>query len=156
MSLVVSQPAPDFALPDQDGTIHILSDYKGKWIFLYFYPEDDTPACTVEACSVRDNWDEFTKKGIQVFGVSGNDAESHTKFISKYSLPFTLLTDADNTIMRQYGAYGEKNMYGKIVVGVIRSSVLIDPEGNVAKFYTRVKTPTHITQVLRNLEELQK
>jgi len=109
----IGKPAPDFSLPDQNGKIHKLSDYKGKYVALYFYPKDDTPGCTKEACSFRDGFAGLKKAGIEILGVSTDDEISHTKFIEKYKLPFTLLADKDKKIVEKYGVWVEKNMYGK-------------------------------------------
>ncbi len=148
--------APHFSLKDQNGKTHTLEQYRGQWVFLYFYPEDDTPGCTTEACSIRDNWAAFTKLGAQVFGVSPDTVDSHQNFQKKYELPFLLLADPDKKVLTAYKAWGEKNLYGKIVTGVKRSSVLIDPEGKIAVWYKRVLVKTHVAKVLEDLQKLQK
>lgn len=147
--------APDFTLPDQDGNTHTLSDYRGKTVVVYFYPKDDTPGCTKEACGFRDLSEEFDQLDTVIFGISPDGAEDHTAFISKFTLPFTLLSDTDKAVMTEYGAYGEKMMYGKKTVGVIRSTVVIDPEGNIAKHWKRVaKAQTHPEKVLETVRSL--
>lgn len=130
--------APAFALPDQDGTTVSLDSLKGRDVLLYFYPKDDTPGCTKEACGFRDRWKDLQKKGVVVLGVSADDAESHRKFIAKYKLNFPLLSDADRKVMKAYGAYGKKMMYGVEKIGVIRSSVWIGPDGVVKKHWRKV------------------
>ena len=139
--------APDFTLPDNTGTMHTLSQYLGKWVLLYFYPKDDTPGCTKEACMLRDAHDAYTKNDIVVLGISKDSLESHTEFISKYSLPFTLLSDKDASIIKLYQADGL--LYTK------RISYLIDPKGYVAKTYMSVSPETHANEVLEDKEKLQ-
>jgi peroxiredoxin Q/BCP len=132
------QKAPPFSLPDENGKTVSLDDLKGKDVLLYFYPKDDTPGCTKEACGFRDRWKDLRKKGVVVLGVSADDAASHQKFIAKYKLNFPLLTDAGREVMKAYGAYGKKMMYGKEVIGVIRSSVWIGPDGVVKKHWKKI------------------
>ena len=144
--------APDFTLPDPTGALHSLADYKGKWVILYFYPADDTPGCTVEACSLRDARDTLAEMGAEIIGVSRDEASSHEKFKAKHSLNFTLLTDADKTAMDAYGAWGKK-MFGK--EGVLRKTFIINPEGRVVKAYGRVTPLGHGDQVIKDLEALQ-
>lgn len=151
----VGSLAPDFTLIDQNGHAHVLSNYRGQWVFLYFYPQDDTPLCTTEACSVRDNWAAFERQGVKVFGISPDSVESHALFQNKYHLPFTLLADPDKTVMTQYEAWGEKNLYGRLVTGVRRSSVLIDPTGHIAFWYPRVHVKKHVAKVLSDLATAQ-
>ena len=147
--------APDFTLPDQDGKHVRLADYQGKAVLLYFYPKDDTPGCTKEACGFRDDLRAFEKLGVQVLGVSADAAASHQKFIKKYKLPFPLLSDPDRKVMKRYGAFGEKMMYGKKTLGVIRSSVLIDRDGTVLRHWAKVaKAEEHPQQVLAVAKEL--
>jgi peroxiredoxin Q/BCP len=145
---------PPFHLTDADGREVSLRDFKGRHVILYFYPEDDTPGCTKEACGFRDAWDDLESLGVAVLGVSADDAASHRRFASKYRLPFTLLSDPDRKVMRAYGAYGEKTMYGRKVVGVIRSTVWIGPDGRVRRHWARVANAgEHPAKVLAALRE---
>jgi peroxiredoxin Q/BCP len=154
MAIQEGKAAPAFTLPDQNGKQVSLKDFAGKNVILYFYPKDDTPGCTKEACGFRDGWKELQKLGAVVLGVSADNAQSHQKFISKYKLPFTLLSDADRKVMEKYGAWGEKMMYGKKTVGVIRSTVWIGPDGKVKKHWARVpKADVHPDKVLETLRE---
>ena len=144
--------APDFTLEDASGKRVALKDFKGKDVVVYFYPKDDTPGCTKEACGFRDCWKELTKRGVVVLGVSADGGAAHQKFIAKYKLPFPLLSDPDRKVMEKYGAYGEKMMYGKKVTGVIRSTVWIGPDGTVKKHWARVpKADEHPAKVLAAL-----
>ncbi len=143
------EKAPDFTGKDQNGEEIKLSDYKGKKVVLYFYPKDDTPGCTKQACSLRDGFAELKKNNIEVLGVSADDKESHQKFIKKYDLPFTLLADIDKTIINKYGVYGEKNMYGKKYMGIKRTTFLIDEDGIIKKIFKKVKTDEHADEVLK-------
>jgi len=145
-------PAPDFTLPDVSGTIHSLADYKGKWIVLYFYPKDDTPGCTAEACSLRDARDTLAEMGAEIIGISKDDANSHEKFKAKYSLNFTLLTDVEAKVIEVYGAWGKK-MYGR--EGILRKTFIINPQGQVVKVYGRVTPMGHGEQVIDELKKLQ-
>ena len=154
MSKLEGKPAPDFTLTDQRGKDVSLSDYAGKHVILYFYPRDDTPGCTKEACGFRDLWKQIGKRGAVVLGVSPDGEASHAKFATKYDLPFTLLSDPDRKVMTRYGAFGEKMMYGKKTKGVIRSTVWIGPDGVVKKHWARVaKAESHPEQVLEALSE---
>ncbi|MEX1178681.1 MAG: thioredoxin-dependent thiol peroxidase [Nitriliruptor sp.] len=148
------QPAPTFTLPDQHGRDVSLAELRGQPVVLYFYPKDDTPGCTTQACGIRDQWAEFESAGATVLGVSPDTVESHAAFAGKYDLPHTLLADPERTVLEAYGAYGEKVLYGKTTVGVIRSTFLIDPEGTVAKVWKQVQTKTHADQVLKAIAEL--
>ena len=147
--------APPFTLPDKDGNEISLESYRGSYVLVYFYPKDNTPGCTAEACSIRDTMPAFSEIGLTVLGISADSAESHRKFSDKYSLGFTLLTDKDHATMEAYGAYGEKMMYGKKTVGVIRSSFLIAPDGTIAKVWKKVNTKTHGEDVRKALEEIK-
>jgi len=154
MAIEEGKAAPAFTLADQDGNKVSLSQFAGQDVVVYFYPKDDTPGCTKEACGFRDSWKELQKLGVVVLGVSADSGESHRKFIAKYKLPFTLLSDPDRKMMEKYGAYGEKMMYGKKTVGVIRSTVWIGGDGKVRKHWKRVaKAETHPDQVLAILKE---
>ncbi len=153
--LETGQMAPDFTLPDQDGQPFTLSSLRGGYVVLYFYPKDNTSGCTKEACSLNGELDAFSGLGARVVGVSADGSESHQRFIARYSLGFTLLSDDDHEVMKAYGAYGEKTMYGKKTVGVIRSTFLIDPEGRIARIWRKVNTATHGQDVRAALEALE-
>lgn len=153
--LETGQMAPDFTLPDQDGQPFTLSSLRGGYVVLYFYPKDNTSGCTKEACSLNGELDAFSGLGARVVGVSADGSESHQRFIARYSLGFTLLSDGDHEVMKAYGAYGEKTMYGKKTVGVIRSTFLIDPEGRIARIWRKVNTATHGQDVRAALEALE-
>lgn len=144
--------APDFTLNDSDGKKHSLTDYAGKWVVLYFYPKDDTPGCTVEACSLRDARDDIAALGADVVGISMDDASSHEKFKAKHSLNFTLLSDPDRKVIDAYGAWGKK-MFGK--EGILRRTFIIDPSGTVVKVYGRVTPLGHGEQIVHELKFLQ-
>jgi thioredoxin-dependent peroxiredoxin len=146
--------APAFTLTDATGKQVSLQDFAGRDVILYFYPRDDTPGCTKEACGFRDAWDELRELGVAVLGVSADDADSHQRFAAKYRLPFTLLSDPDRSVMTAYDAYGEKTMYGRKVVGVIRSTVWIGPDGRVRRHWARVANAAdHPAKVLAALRE---
>jgi thioredoxin-dependent peroxiredoxin len=145
--------APDFTAVDQNGSKIKLSDLKGERVVLYFYPKDDTPGCTKEACSFRDANDVYAEKGIKVFGVSTDDEKSHQKFISKYSLPFDLLADTDKNIVEKYGVWGEKSMYGKTYMGTQRKTFLIDETGKIVKIFDKVNVAEHADEVLEAFGE---
>jgi peroxiredoxin Q/BCP len=148
--------APAFTLSDAQGKSVSLDDFAGRNVVLYFYPKDDTPGCTKEACGFRDHWKDIQKSGTVVLGVSADSGESHQKFATKYKLPFTLLSDPDRKVMKTYGAYGEKMMYGKKTTGTIRSTVWIGPDGIVRKHWSRVadaaKHPDQVLEALRTSE----
>jgi thioredoxin-dependent peroxiredoxin len=146
------QMAPLFEGTTQDGKKVSLAELKGKKVILYFYPKDDTPGCTAEACNLRDNYAEITKKGISVIGVSPDDEKSHLKFAGKYNLPFPLIADTSREIMESYGVWGEKNMYGRKVFGIMRTTFLIDEEGIVEKVFQKVDTKNHTEQIFKKLE----
>lgn len=140
--------APDFDLADENGKFHKLSDYRGKNVLLYFYPKDDTPGCTTEACNFRDNYSAYQKAGVVILGVSADTVESHSKFKKKYYLPFTLLADTDHKICDLYGVWGPKKMMGKEFLGIHRTSYLIGPDGMIRKVFANVKPPEHSQEVL--------
>ena len=146
-----NSPAPDFTLLDADGTLVALSSFRGKSVVLYFYPADDTPGCTKEACSLRDGHEALKGKNAVVIGVSPDTAASHQKFKTKHGLPFTLLSDPDKAVLTAWGAWGEKNLYGKKSIGVIRQTYLIGPDGTVIKHIKKVKTDDAANQVLAYL-----
>ena len=145
--------APDFTARNQDGEKVSLSDLKGQRVVLYFYPKDDTPGCTKEACSFRDSNDVYAEKGIKVFGISTDDETSHQKFISKYSLPFDLLADTDKKIVEKYGVWGEKSMYGKKYMGTLRKTFLIGEDGKIVKIFDKVNVTEHADEVLKAFGE---
>ena len=145
-------PAPQFTLPDSDGNLHMLANYAGKWVVLYFYPKDDTPGCTTEACAMRDARDDLTDLGAEVIGISKDDAASHEKFKTKYNLNFLLLSDKDGITIDAYGAWGPKQ-FGR--EGILRRTYIIDPEGMVRKVYGRVTPVGHGEQVIEELKKLQ-
>ncbi len=156
MKIKVNQKAPDFKLPDQNGDMHKLADYKGQWVLIYFYPKDDTSGCTTEACALRDTFPKFGKLKAKVLGVSIDSVASHKKFATKYKLPFTLLADEDKKMVEKYGVWQEKSMYGRKYMGTIRNSYLVDPSGKIVRIYEKVKPADHAEQVLTDLKELQK
>jgi peroxiredoxin Q/BCP len=147
--------APPFTLPDQNGTLVSLAGLRGRWIVLYFYPKDDTPGCTIEACEFTTSLPALSLLNAEVFGCSADGATAHTAFINKHKLGIRLLTDADRSVMRAYGAFGKKMLYGNEVEGVIRSTVLIAPDGTVAHHWETVKAEGHAEQVRNKLMELQ-
>ena len=154
MSLKAGRKAPDFNLPDQNGDKHKLSTYKGQWVLIYFYPKDDTPGCTKEACAIRDNWGGFKKLKMQVFGISTDPAKKHAKFVDKYDLPFTLLADEEKKVVNKYGVWGLKKFMGREYEGTFRHSFLIDPDGKIAKVYEKVKPAEHAEEVLADRRAL--
>lgn len=145
--------APDFTAKDQDGNTVSLSDFRGKDIILYFYPKDDTPGCTAQACDFRDNYQALQQQGFTVIGVSTDDEQSHQKFISKHQLPFTLIADTDKQIVEAYGVWVEKNMYGKKYMGTARKTFVIDKEGNIRRIIGKVDTKNASQQVLDALQQ---
>ncbi len=153
--LELHTPAPDFTLPDQNGMLHTLSAYKGSWVLIYFYPKDDTPGCTKEACQLRDTFPSFEKVNAKVFGVSADTVQSHKKFADKYNLPFTLLADPEKKMLEAYGVWQEKKFMGRTYMGIVRSSVLVDPKGNIAKIYPKVIPDKHAEEVLVDLHSFQ-
>ena len=151
MTTTLPYPAPDFSLKDSDGSLHRLADWHGKWLVLYFYPKDDTPGCTTEACGMRDARDELTELGADVVGISRDDAASHDKFKAKYNLNFTLLSDPDKQALNAYGAWG-KNRFGR--EGILRKTFIISPEGQVVTAYGRVTPAGHGEQIVADLKLL--
>ncbi len=148
MMVAEGKPAPDFALTTDDGSTVKLSELRGKPVVLYFYPKDDTPGCTAQACGIRDAYGEFEDAGAVVLGVSPDGEASHAKFKEKYELPFTLLADTDHAVADEYGVWGEKTFAGKTYMGVERSTFVIDPDGNVGRIFRKVKPDEHADQVL--------
>lgn len=154
MQVTIGKKAPQFSLPDQAGNLHALKDCAGQWVLLYFYPKDDTPGCTKEACMIRDHFPDFKKLKIIVLGVSIDSVKSHAKFIKKYKLPFTLLSDEKKEVVEKYGVWQKKKFMGREYMGTLRTSFLINPEGKIAKIYTTVKPETHAEEVLKDIQEL--
>jgi peroxiredoxin Q/BCP len=153
--IAIGKPAPAFTLPDQDGKKVKLADFTGQWVVLYFYPKDDTPGCTVEACEFTEGVRAFAKLDAVVLGCSGDSPASHTKFRAKHSLKITLLSDADHAVMTKYGAWGEKTLYGRKFLGVIRSTVIVDPDGKVAHHWKKVQAKGHAESVREKIAEMR-
>ncbi len=154
MAVQLNQKAPDFTLLDQEGQEHSLSDYLGKKVLLYFYPKDDTPGCTTEACSFRDRLNELKKHNVQVLGVSVDDVKSHKKFAEKFGLNFPLLADTEKKVVNDYGVWGQKSMFGKKYMGIQRDSFLIDEKGVVIKHYEKVKPAEHVDEVIKDAKNM--
>jgi peroxiredoxin Q/BCP len=154
MQLEQGDPAPDFTLLDQNGAPHTLSHYRGRWVLVYFYPRDDTPGCTKEACGIRDNFSEFKRLNAEVLGISADTVVSHGAFAEKYSLPFTLLADDGKEVVELYGVWGEKTSFGKTYFGIRRTSFLVDPDGKIAKAYKNVKPAGHAMEVVEDIQAL--
>lgn len=154
MPLVPGTPAPDFALLDQDGVQHTLSMHRGTRVLLYFYPKDDTPGCTTQACGIRDAMPDLAKLEAIVFGISPDSVKSHRKFADKYGLPFTLLADEGHAVAEAYGVWARKKMMGREYDGVLRTSFLVDRDGTILKTYEAVKPATHAAEVLADLRAL--
>jgi peroxiredoxin Q/BCP len=150
MQLKVGQKAPDFSSTAQNGDIIRLSDQQGKKIILYFYPKDNTPGCTAQACNLRDNFPQLTEKGYIIFGVSTDTAESHIKFIQKQQLPFVLIADTDRSIHELYGVWQEKSMYGKKYMGTVRTTFIINENGVIEDIIEKVNTKDHTSQIIKN------
>jgi len=148
MSLSVGDPAPAFTSTDQNGQPISLTDFRGKKVVLYFYPKDDTPGCTAQACSLRDNYAALQSAGYEVLGVSTDSAASHQKFIGKHNLPFTLIADTDQQIVTAYGVWQEKSMYGRKFMGIVRTTFVIDENGNITEIITKIDTKQHAEQLL--------
>lgn len=155
MKLKTGSAAPDFSLPDETGKVHKLSEYRGKTVVLYFYPADDTPGCTKEACNFRDDYSQYRAAGAVILGVSPDDEESHQKFKKKYKLPFPLLADSGHKVCSLYGVWGEKNTFGKEYMGVVRSTFVIDPKGRIASAFEKVKVLGHSEEILAVLGDLK-
>jgi thioredoxin-dependent peroxiredoxin len=151
MNLKPGDRAPDFSLPDGEGNTVTLSSLRGKRVILYFYPRDNTPGCTKEACSFRDTYPQYQSHELVVLGISGDDAKSHLKFTTKFDLPFPLLSDVDGQVATTYESYGLKKFMGKEFMGIYRNTFVIDPEGKIEKIYLKVKPETHAAQILADL-----
>ena len=156
ITLKVGNIAPAFSLPDQLGALYALKDYQGKWLLLYFYPRDATPGCTIEACTLRDNFPHFKKMKATVVGISVDSVKSHAKFADKQKLPFTLLADEDKKVVNLYGVWDKKKFMGREYMGILRTSFLIDPEGTIIKIYEGVNSAKHAEEVLRDLQIFQR
>jgi peroxiredoxin Q/BCP len=148
-------PAPEIALPDETGTVHRLAEQRGRWTIVYFYPKDDTPGCTVEACEFRDANETIHERGADVWGISPQGAKSKRAFREKFGLPFLLLADADHAVAEAYGSWVEKVNYGKTYMGVARTTFLVDPEGRIARTWPKVKPEGHAAEVIAALDEAQ-
>ncbi len=145
--------APDFVLSDETGTSRRLSDYRGQTVVLYFYPKDDTPGCTTEACNFRDDYSAYVDAGVIILGVSPDNAKSHGKFKSKFELPFPLLADTEHTVSEQYGVWGKKKFMGREYMGVLRTTFLISPDGKIKKVFEDVKPAAHSAEVLAAIKD---
>ena len=150
-NITVGDKAPDFRLTDKNGNSVSLSDFKGKKVVLYFYPRDNTPGCTRQACAFAENYSEFQKRNIEVIGISKDSVASHVKFAEKYNLPFILLSDPDKIAIEAYGVWQEKKMYGKVTMGVARTTFIIDEDGNIQKIMPKVKPDTNASEILAQL-----
>lgn len=155
MTLEIGNKAPDFSLEDQNGEIKTLNDFLGKWTIIYFYPKDDTPGCTKEACGFRDNLPLFEKIDAQIIGVSKDKVSKHQKFVEKYDLPFTLLADVETRMCQDYGVWQMKKFMGREYMGIMRWTFIINPQGEIVKIYEKVKPATHADEILEDLKELQ-
>lgn len=155
MTISVGEPAPDFTMADEEGRMHSLSDYSGKPVVLYFYPKDDTPGCTKEACGFRDDYSAYEEAGVVILGVSPDTSKSHTKFITKYELPFTLLADPEHDVLKLYGVWAPKKSFGREYEGVFRTTFLIGEDGNILKVFKKVKPAIHSAEILAVLNDLE-
>jgi len=151
MRLKAGDMAPEFELPDQNGKNHKLADYRGGKVLVYFYPKDDTPGCTTEACQIRDNFPKFEETLVTVLGISTDSSESHKKFSQKYKLPFTLLADTNKEVVKAYDVYKPKKFLGREFLGTVRTSFLVDEGGKIIKIYENVKPAVHAEEVLKDL-----
>ena len=156
MLIQAGEYAPNFTLVDETKALRSLSDYRGKPVVLYFYPKDDTPGCTKEACSFRDDYSQYEEADVEILGVSPDSAKSHTKFIEKFDLPFTLLADTDHAVSQAYGVWGPKKMMGREYDGIYRTTFLIGPDGRILKVFENVKPANHSAEILAALEDITK
>ena len=152
---MINEQAPDFSLLDQDSNSHSLSMYRGKWVVIYFYPKDDTPGCTKEACNFRDATQELNRLGVVVLGISKDSVNSHKKFATKYNLNFPLLSDENHALIEKYNAWGEKKFMGRVFLGIIRSTYLINPEGIIVKEYPKVNPTIHAEELVKDIKIFQ-
>ena len=148
--------APDFSLPDQNGNVHSLADYAGSWLVVYFYPKDDTPGCTQEACDFRDAYSILLEKGVKILGISKDTVRSHKKFSDKFTLSFPILSDPEHTIIEKFGAWGEKKFMGRTFDEKKKKTFIINPHGEIVKTYEIVKPAEHVQVVLQDIQKLQK
>lgn len=153
VKLKTGDRAPDFSGTDQNGNTVQLSDYRGKRLVLYFYPKDHTPGCTAEACNLRDNYEDLINRGFRIIGISPDSTASHQKFSTKHNLPFPLVSDTGKSIMKAYGAWGEKSMFGKKYMGVLRKTFIISEDGTIEQIFDKVNTRDHTRQILQTLEK---
>ncbi len=153
MSINAGQPAPEFSLADETGTLRRLADYRGQTIVLYFYPKDDTPGCTTEACNFRDDYSVYEKNGVTILGVSPDNPASHARFKQKFQLPFSLLADTDHALCEAYGVWGEKQFMGRAYMGALRTTFVIGPDGMIKKVFENVKPADHSAEVLAAIKE---
>lgn len=153
MPIQPGEPAPDFELRDENGKLRRLSEYRGKPVVLYFYPKDDTPGCTKEACSFRDDYSAYENSGVTILGVSPDSPKSHTKFKQKYQIPFTLLADEGHKVSEEYGVWGKKKMMGREYDGILRTTFIIDENGKIKRVFENVKPANHSEEILANLKE---
>lgn len=151
---LLNKPAPDFTITDQNGIVQQLNIYRGKWIVLYFYPKDDTPGCTKEACSFRDHYDELTQKNITVLGVSADSVSTHQKFAQKYHLTYPLLADTEKKVISLYDAWGKKKKLNQEYEGILRNTYLINPQGIIKKIYKNVTPENHGKEILQDMQTL--
>lgn len=149
-NLKIGDPAPAFTAPDQDGNMVSLDQFRGKKLVLYFYPKDNTPGCTSEACDLRDNYERFRGEGYEILGVSADSQKSHQNFIKKHELPFRLLSDVDKEVLQAYGAWGEKKNYGRTYMGIIRKTFIISGDGKIENIIEKVKTKEHTKQIFED------
>lgn len=154
MPISAGGQAPDFTLPDDEGRMHTLSEYRGKPVVLYFYPKDNTSGCTKEACGFRDDYSAYQDAGVIILGVSPDSSKSHANFRTKYELPFILLADPDREVLKKYGAWGLKKLYGREYEGVLRTTFLIGEDGNILKVFEKVKPANHSAEILAALQDL--
>lgn len=152
---LIGQEAPDASIPDQEGKQHSIADYRGKYVLLYFYPKDDTPGCTTQACTLRDAMNELSGSDIQVLGVSADSVEDHAKFAAKHQLNFPLLADTERQLIGPYDVWKKKMLFGKEIMGIMRDSFLIDPDGVVVKYYHKVTPAKHAKEVLADVHEFK-
>ena len=146
---------PNFSLPDQNGQVHNINDYKGRWLIIYFYPKDLTPGCTTEACNFQEALPDFNSIDAVVFGISKDSIEKHKKFSNKYNLQFSLLSDEQSDVCEQFGVWQKKSMYGKEYMGIVRSTFIVNPDGKIVKIYPKVKVNEHHAEILNDLKELR-